>query len=315
LQGAAALAIDIGAKTAKLGREKTEQAARKSWTVCRAGLKTLAMPLMKRVARNYVAGDSLDDARRVCHRLADQGILSTIAFWDTEHDQAQAVADQYLAGLNAMAEDRLGAYLSIKLPALRYSEKLLAEIAARCQTTRTPLHFDAMAPDTVDRTWKAIESIHSKTPDVRVGCTLPGRWQRSVADALWAAEHDLPVRVVKGQWVDPDAPAKDLTEGYLEVIDALAGTAVHVSVATHDPILATEAIRRLQTAGTPCDLELIHGLPMKKCLTVAQRLGVSVRVYVPYGEAYMPYALSQIRKNPRIVTWLLKDLLATVLGR
>jgi proline dehydrogenase len=80
-------------------------------------------------------------------------------------------------------------------------------------------------------------------------------------------------------------------------------------VATHDPPLAREALRRLHAAGTSCELELLFGLPMNAVMEVAKEQGVSVRLYVPYGEAYMPYALSQARKNPKILGWFIRDIL------
>jgi proline dehydrogenase len=42
---------------------------------------------------------------------------------------------------------------------------------------------------------------------------------------------------------------------------------------------------------------------------VADKVGVKVRVYVPYGEAYLPYALSQVRKKPQILWWVMRDVL------
>jgi proline dehydrogenase len=118
------------------------------------------------------------------------------------------------------------------------------------------------------------------------------------------------VRVVKGQWEDPDNPKLDMRRGFLEVIDELAGKAVHVAVATHDPPLAREAVRRLKKAGTSCELELIYGLPMNAVMQVATEHQLPVRLYVPYGKSYMPYALSHLRKNPRVVWWFVRDTLA-----
>jgi proline dehydrogenase len=115
------------------------------------------------------------------------------------------------------------------------------------------------------------------------------------------------VRVVKGQWVDPDWPDIDLREGYLAVIDRLAGRARHVAVATHDPPLALEALKRLQAAGTSCEMELLFGLPMKAAMKVAAEAGVRVRLYIPYGESWLPYAFSQMQKNPRIIWWVIRD--------
>jgi proline dehydrogenase len=203
--------------------------------------------------------------------------------------------------------------LSIKLPSLRFSAELLGEVVQRAQSVKRRLHFDAMAPETADRTRAMIDEALAATPDVEIGITLPGRWQRSLDDARWACQRGLFVRVVKGEWADPLDLQRDPRGGYLEIIDQLAGKARWVGVATHDPKLAAEAIGRLQAAGTPCGLELLYGLPMRKQIEQARKLGVGVRVYVPYGEAYMPYALSQVRRKPRILWWLLRDLVASKL--
>jgi proline dehydrogenase len=81
-----------------------------------------------------------------------------------------------------------------------------------------------------------------------------------------------------------------------------------VAVASHDVPLAAESIARLRAAGTPCELELLFGLPMTASLEWARENGAAVRIYVPYGKGYLPHAVSQLRRNPRFIWWILKDL-------
>jgi len=273
------------------------------------------MPLIKRVARGYIAGDTLDDALRVQQRLAKRQISVTIGFWNSERDLPREAANQYLRGLEALADQPNGDYLSVKLPALRFSKELLAELVARAWSVGRRIHFDSLAPEDAAGTLSMVEYALAAAPGGDIGYTLPGRWIRSPDDARWASEAGLFVRVVKGEWPDPADPQRDKREGFLEVIDALAGRARRVGVATHDSTLAVEAIRRLQEVGTPCDLELLYGLPMRDAIRCTRHLGVGVRVYVPYGEAYMPYALSQARCKPRMVWWLLKDIAMSMFDR
>lgn len=77
-----------------------------------------------------------------------------------------------------------------------------------------------------------------------IGVALPARWGRSLEDADAAVAGGLAVRVVKGEWPDPDRDL-DPRRAYLELIDRLAGRARHVGVATHDRELAREAFARL----------------------------------------------------------------------
>jgi proline dehydrogenase len=120
-------------------------------------------------------------------------------------------------------------------------------------------------------------------------------------DADWAIERGLNVRVVKGQWPDPDDLRRDMAAGFLEVIDRLAGRAPHVAVATHDLKLASLAIGRLRAAGTSCELELLFGAPFGPSLNWARANRVAARVYVPFGEGFVPNALSLLRHNPRLI--------------
>ncbi|MEX2185283.1 MAG: GNAT family N-acetyltransferase [Pirellulales bacterium] len=314
LRGMAALAGDgLRHCGARLARKLASIKPSAIVSLPRRAAKALAMPVMKRVARKYIAGDTLGDALRVQKALAAAQTLATIGFWDTASEDQRAVANQYLAGIDALSSNALGGYLSIKLPALRYSADLMDEVASLAHEANCRLHFDGMEPESADRTQKTIDGLLKKHAGIAISTTLPGRWLRSVADADWGVERQLPVRVVKGEWPDPDAPNRDLRAGYLEVVDRLAGRARHVSVASHDPTLVEQAIGRLKQAGTPCDIELLYGLPMRGVRKVAEKLGVGVRVYVPYGEAYMPYALGQIRRKPRILSWLAKDLLVSAL--
>ena len=262
-------------------------------------------PLARRAAKAYVAGERIEDAIRVADALAERGLGVALGYWDAPDDPPRQVANACLEAIQALA-GREHAYLSIKLPSLGYSQELLAEIVEHAAFDRVRLHFDALAPETAERTRALVDQFLDA--GVELSYTLPGRWARSVDDAAWAAERQIVVRVVKGQWVDPADPRCDLRGGFLRVIDALAGRARHVAVASHDVSLATDAIGRLRRSSTSCGLELLYGLPMRASLEQADWLALGVHVYVPYGKAYLPYALSRACGNPRIAWWLLRDL-------
>jgi proline dehydrogenase len=264
-------------------------------------------PVTRRAAKAYVAGDTLEDAVRVADQWNRAGMGITLGYWDGPTDGPRRVTDEYLAQIMVLSTYEHG-YLSIKLPAIKFSDDLMCEIADRAARHRVRIHIDSLGPEVADRTRQLMDRFLDR--GATLSCSLPGRWARSMDDADWAVERGVTVRVVKGQWPDPDHPEIDLVDGYLRVIDRLAGRARHVAVATHDPALATEASQRLRAAETSCQLELLHGLPMRPSLLLADELRLGVFVYVPYGKAYLPYALSKAKAEPRIVWWLLRDLIA-----
>ncbi len=274
-------------------------------TYLRRTASSCLMPLAQRAARAYIAGPELADALRLTQDLASRGFQATIGFWDGPEDAPREVADRYLAALDALAA-MPEAYLSIKLPALKASQELLREVLARARELRVPIHFDSHGTEAADEMWTAAVEA-SADADLDVRCSVPGRWRRSLDDVERAISHGMAVRVIKGQWPDPDCPEREMREGCLQIVDRLAGRAHHVAVASHDAWLAGESLRRLKAAGTPCQLELLYGLPQREALEVAAAEQTSVRYYVPYGKAYLPYCLAQARRQPRLIWWLLRD--------
>jgi proline dehydrogenase len=264
------------------------------------------MPLLKRAARGYVAGPDLQDGVRLARSFVARGVpASTLCFWDAQDDTPRHVADMYVATVRSVAGARLDSYVSIKAPSLQFDEALVMEIveAAR-EAGGILMHFDSLGPETVEQTFRLMERARAR--GAALGCTIPGRWSRSLRDAGRAAAMGVRVRVVKGQWPDPVGEV-DPHSGFLNVVGALAGQALPVAVATHHPVLAAAALRKLQSAGTPCELELLFGLPSRAVLNVSRDLAVPVRYYLPYGHAWLPYALRQARRDPRILWWLLRD--------
>jgi proline dehydrogenase len=263
--------------------------------------------LIRRAASAYVAGRSLEDACAVCDRLARDGVSSTVCYWDAYSDCPSSISQAYIGLLDATSNLSPNCYLSIKAPALNFDIDLVRKVVEEARKLHAVVHFDAMAPETVDRTFDLIceaRKIYSN-----LGCTLPGRWKRSLNDVERVVDLGLRVRVVKGEWRGIGDDETDSREGFVGVIERLSGRALHVAVATHNASMARLSLRLLKKAGTPCELELLYGLPQQPMLEIARDLGVRSRLYVPYGRAGLPYRLKESARNLRIIGWFMHDLL------
>lgn len=277
----------------------------------KALLKRLALglwrPIERRAAGAYLAGAELSAALETGDRIAARGYGVVLGFWNADGAEPEAVVAENLSAIDAIRPRGPDWYLSIKAPALAYSSELVGRIVQAAVPLGAIVHFDSHAPDTADQTIAL--AVQTREAHDQVGITIPGRWRRSIADAERAIESGLRVRLVKGEWPDPDEPDRDMREGFLAVLDRLAGRAAHVSVATHDAVLAGEAIGRLARSGTSRDVELLVGLPFDRVVAVAGTADLPVRVYVPYGHASLRYGLQYLRRNPRRIWWLARDLL------
>jgi proline dehydrogenase len=273
----------------------------------KSALRSLLAPLRRRAVAAYLAGPRIHDALPACLALEARGRASTVGFWNRGADEPRQVAREYEAAVDTLAQRGLDSYLSIKAPALGLSSELVAELLERSRSAGVRVHFDSLSPETAERTIALIVAAAQQHKEL--GITLPAAWRRSPTDAGAAVELGLGVRVVKGQWLDPTAPGQDLRAAFLVLVEQLAGRARRVAVATHDETLAREALRRLRAARTPCELELLFGLPAAAAARAADELSVPVRVYVPYGHASLPYRISDALRDPRVTSWLLQDLL------
>lgn len=267
-------------------------------------MKNLARSVLSRAAGKYAAGETLEDAISVAKEAKNRGYGSTICYWHAALEEPRRVFERYLKTLERITEEELDARLALKVPGLWERQELIDEVVGRARDLNIHVEIDSHEPEKADDVVRAAEALGPENLTV----AIPARWTRSLEMAEWAIEQGLAVRVVKGSWADPAMPHINPDEGYRALISALAGRCHEVAVASHDPELAEHSLEVLSKAGTPALQELVYGLPMNEAAEVANRAGVSTRVYIPYGHAWVPYAISRALREPKTLWWLASDL-------
>ncbi len=252
-------------------------------------------------------------AARICGRLHRQGLAATVGYFPGRHDTVESIAAANLAVAARLGDGAGrgagggagGAYLAVKAPPLGFDAACLRTLAKAVAAWGGSLMFDAHGPQHTDRTHALFRDILADFPGT--GCVLPARWPRSRKDAARLRDSSARLRIVKGEWADPGGDEADVEAGYLALIRELAGRRVTVAVATHSPDLAGRALAILLDAGTPCELEQLRGLPARRTTAIARRLDVPVRVYVPFGAGWLPYAVDKALARPYLLAWMVKD--------
>lgn len=270
--------------------------------------------LLRHVGRLYVPGPALVDALACAEHLQAQGLSSTIGYFNADDEDAATVAAAGEATVAALAPWGAQRYVSVKAPSLGYDLDRLARIAAIAAQQRQCLHFDSHGPETAAPTLALIAALIDRlgTGAPPLGLSLPTRWRRSAADIEWALQRGVRLRLIKGQWADPSGAEADLRAGFLAAVDQVAGRVPTVALATHDAPLLRDALALLQAAGSACEVELLYGLPRREVQAVARSFGAPLRCYIPYGQAWMPHALGQAFKNPRVIWWTARDAVAAL---
>ncbi len=259
-----------------------------------------------------VRGPGPDAAARACARLHRKGLAATVGYFQAGDGARHDIVSANRAVAARLATRSGDAYLSVKAPPLEFDMSSLRNLAEAAADAGMTLMFDAHAPRDAERTLDVVSSLLPDFPGT--GCVLPARWLRSARDAARFRDTTARIRIVKGEWADPEWGERDIEAHYLGLVSGLAGRTATVAVATHAPSLAERALTTLIAAGTPCELEQLRGLPRRRTVSVARRLGVPVRVYVPFGPGWWPYAIDKALARPYLIGWAIRDLLGSLSG-
>lgn len=239
----------------------------------------------------------IDSGMAACETLARQGVACSLGYFARDDDPPVAVAQQYCRLAETLSGKGFGAIAAVKAPQLGFDEGFVREIAGHGLS----MVFDAHAHHQAGE-------IHRLAACVQAGVALPARWRRSREDAEQLRGACQRVRLVKGEWADPLGDRPDINTAYLDLVLLLAGRTAPVAIATHDPELAKASLAILKEAGTPVELEQLRGLPRKRTSTIAQELGVPIRIYHAFGPGWWPYALEQVLRRPYLPFWALRDM-------
>ncbi len=270
----------------------------------RAILRDARYALPGMIERN-LRGPGPAVAAGLCRQAHAKGLAATIGYFQTEDARPAEIVAAYVAVAARLGKLPGETSLSVKAPPLAFDTALLHAIADAASTAGLALMFDAHAPADADRTLDTVAGLLPACP--RTGFALPARWRRSLADAARFRDGGARIRIVKGEWADPDWPDADIGANFLRLVAALAGRRAPVAVATHDPALAEAAFSILLAAGTPCELEQLRGLPRRRTTAIARRCGVPVRLYIPFGPGWWPYALDKALARPYLLKWMIAD--------
>ena len=260
---------------------------------------------LPRYVEHVVSGPGPAGAARECDRLARDGLAATVGYFQSSDARPEEIVAATTAVAGLLADRSGDVYLSVKAPPLAFDAAHLRRIADAASAAGLALMFDAHAPRDADRTLEAVSTFLGEFP--RTGLALPARWRRSMADAADFRDSSARIRVVKGEWADPEWADRDVDADYVGLVALLAGRAAPVAVATHDPNLAERALTLLLDSGTPCELEQLRGLPARRTVAIARRLGVPVRVYVPFGPGWWSYAVDKALGRPYLLSWMISD--------
>ena len=173
-------------------------------------LPAVPKPVVQRLSARYIAGADLADARRVVAELNAAGKMATVDVLGeeiTNPAESEAIADEYVAALDAFEADGLDANVSVKPTALGLKldydlcRRNVERVIAAAEPTDRFVRLDMVEAATADDTLRLFRELRDAGHG-RVGPVLQASLRRTVEDARSLA--GASVRLCKGIYVESD---------------------------------------------------------------------------------------------------------------
>lgn len=281
--------------------------------------------LARRVARRFVAGETMDEAIAVTKKLNAQGLrvsLDVLGESVTGEDDTRAVVAGYADLLEHIQREGLDASVSLKLThlGLDIAEDLcvanLRQVLTAARERAILVTVDMESSAYTDRTLRIYRTMRDDYGFANVGAVIQSALRRSRDDMRALAAEGARVRLCKGAYLEPPEVAfpdkSDVDAQYVAILREYlqTGSNARLEIATHDEKMIAAALETITTGQIPPDryeFQMLYGIRSARQLELAAA-GYPVRVYVPFGDAWYPYFMRRLAERPANLWFFVRSL-------
>jgi proline dehydrogenase len=278
--------------------------------------------LARRLSSRFVAGETLEEALEVIHRVNSEKIFVTLDHLGenvTSETEAAHSRDVYIRALEEMSAMHLNSNVSIKLTQFGIN---LSEQVCRANVERLVAHaarlgnfvrVDMESSEYTDRTLELVSGLHAGFGSV--GTVIQAYLYRSRNDIETLSGRGIRIRLCKGAYLEPPDRAyqrkADVDRNFVVLMKLLLESGTYPAIATHDEAMINETKRfaaERKIAPDRFEFQMLYGIRRD----IQRRLieeGYRLRLYVPFGRAWYPYFMRRLAERPANVLFLARNLL------
>jgi proline dehydrogenase len=270
-------------------------------------LSTILAPF----ARRFIAGVTLSDAIKKVETLNSKGFLTTLDHLGesvSSPEEAELAAEQYVVILKALKKEGLDLNVSLKLtqigldidPDLCFRN--LAKIVKTAESVGGFVRVDMEGSDVTQATLDIVMRVKENraTP---VGSVLQVMLKRTAMDVVDLIGKDTTIRLCKGAYKEPADIAfqdmNDIRKEFISITKRLLTSGSYHGIATHDEKLIERIMYFAREQKIPADsfeFQMLLGIkPSFQRKIIAD--GWKLRIYVPFGRAWLPYTWRRMRER------------------
>jgi len=287
----------------------------------KAILPLVPKPLVRQIAKPYIAGETLEELVGVVEDLNLNGFsvaTSILGEFVNEQNQAIEAGVDYIEVLTEIQSRNLDSNIHVKLThlGLTIDKELcysnLKSILKKAEETHNFVRIDMEDSSCTDDTLSIFEKAQHEFENV--GIVIQACMRRSMADIQKLNVLKANVRLCKGIYIEPRNIAyndyQNVRENYSTLLKELLTAGCYVGIATHDEWLVKDAFQTIDDLGlnpTQYEFQMLYGVTPSLRQSIREA-GHRLRVAVPFGPAWYPYSIRRLRKNPAIAGYVLKAL-------
>jgi proline dehydrogenase len=282
-------------------------------------------PIVRRISRRYIAGDTLEEAVDTIKDLNRKGCVATIDLLgestESKADAAQKLED-YKKTVDTLDAHDLASGISVKLTGLGLTldeelcranlEEIVLYAGERGRFVRVDMEDSPYTSVTLDM----VIGLHERHENI--GAVIQAYMRRSLDDVCRLIEAGVTVRLCKGIYDEPRKIAyKDfdtVRQNYIFLLDELLRGGTYVGIATHDEFLIWHALRLIHQLEIPksrYEFQMLLGVD-EELRGILVGAGHKLRVYVPFGEDWYEYSSRRLKENPKIAGYVAKDVIGSL---
>ncbi len=282
-------------------------------------LPLVPKPIVRMVAKPYVAGETLQDQLQVIQSLNGQGFMvatGILGEFVTRREESEEAVRDYHKVLDEVAARKLDSNIHIKPTHLGLKldkdfcyenvRRILDKAKEYGNFVRMDMEDSPCIDDTLELYFRLREDYEN------VGCVIQARMRRSLKDVRRLGAVKANVRLCKGVYLEPRQIAythpRVIQDNYTQLLNELLSAGCYVGIATHDEVLVWEACRIIDRIGLEphrYEFQMLHGVE-PGLRRIIRDEGHRLRVAVPFGPNWYPYSIRRLRKNPAIAGYVFK---------
>jgi proline dehydrogenase len=276
----------------------------------------------RRVARRFVAGETLDDAIAAAaevNRAFQLASLDLLGENVSDETGARSAAAGYRAIFDRIAQERLDANVSLKLTQLGLDlsgdlcQELLEGIVEHASSLGNFVRIDMEGSPYTQRTVDLTKRVRAEYS--AVGTVVQAYLYRTEQDVQDLLAAGCRMRLCKGAYKEPADVAfpkkSDVDANYVKLMKLLLPSGIYHGIATHDPAMIKATKHFARDNGIRSDrfeFQMLYGIRTDLQNELVGD-GYRVRVYIPFGTDWFPYFMRRLAERPANVTFFLRNLL------